>query len=123
MKQHFIYFSLITFLLISCSAEKTSAAMKKKERKLANTVSLQTGIIDYWPEAKNYVINCTIPETLDGQVTFVVPDMPKTFQVIGSKVVFSGTYAASDTVPPPALGGQSVFLLQLDSISKVKSDK
>lgn len=116
MKQSFIYFTLIALLLTSCSAEKTSAAMKKKERALANTVSLQTGIVDYWPEAKSYVINCTIPETIDGQITFVVPDMPKTFQVTGTKVVFSGTYAVSDKVPPPALGGQSVFLLQLDSI-------
>lgn len=85
----------------------------------------QRGVIGFWEEHGKYTVNLALPETIDEMCTCIVPDagmIPAELRHPGQQVFLTAVVTeGAPGLPPPALGGQKVFLvLQIDAINAVK---
>ena len=80
-------------------------------------INEQKGIVGFWSETNQYVINFHVKGTLDSVRTGLVSSLPQKYQVSGLHVVVSGRLYKTEDLPPPKLGGQSIYWLEIAEIT------
>lgn len=127
LKKYILFSLTLSILLLSlssCKQEDEGNESNETEELLLRlppqsyqAINLE-GTVGFWAHdgINKYTVNIFIPESIDGQVTGFVEDMPSDFQTIGTTVIFSGDYTTALDTPSVVFGGQQIYSLKLSSI-------
>lgn len=123
MKNTFRLFTvtLIFFASVSCQetecTERRDCSTDPCSSRTVKEVSNVPGFVAYHEEESKWMIVHSIAGTFDSQDLGILCDsLPKEFQQIGTKVLFSGEYKSYDKDARPPLSGQTFYYLHLSTI-------
>lgn len=85
-------------------------------------INAHKGIVGFWSELNQYVINFHVEGTLDSVRTGLVSDLPQKYQVSGLHVIVSGRLYTTEDLPPPKLGGQLIYHLDITEITSAENN-
>lgn len=77
----------------------------------------QPGIVAYWSHTDQYAINFAVEGTIDSVHSGLVEDLDEKYRKPGLKVLVSGRLYKTPDLPPPMLGGQEIFALEVSELS------
>lgn len=120
MKNSFRLFTVTLFFLISVSCEETDCMGVNTDPCSSQTVkevSNELGFVAYHEGESKWMIVHSIAGTFDSQDLGLICDsLPKEFQQIGTRVLFSGEYKSYDKDTRPPLSGQTFYYLRIYTI-------
>lgn len=95
--------------------------VKEKSETAAETASIaledEVGTVSYWSDTDRYVINFAIEGTIDSMATGIVDDLDERYRKPGLRVRVTGRLTKTPDLPPPMLGGQQIFRLEISRLS------
>lgn len=115
------------FVMLLCNSsgckKESTETFCSVNRQLEITLADRTGSVIYYQKYNRYAVqvDTLIVGNIDTQITGLTCGLPKEFQVVGTKVTINGQLKKfnSDENIRPQLGGEELYYLQIDKISKL----
>lgn len=121
MKISFRLFTVTLIFLASVSCQETECAGRGDcntcSSRTVKEVSNRPGRVSYHEEESKWMIVHSVEGTFDSQDLGILCDsLPKEFQQIGTKVLFSGEFKSYDKDARPPIPGQTFYYLYISQL-------